>query len=341
MLKMSRQNLTIAVLIIGLAYFPKMNLAQEPVNWLAEYIAMSNNGRYLAVQFVTDVKKDNLNYVREIWIYNLDDLTSPPQYLAGVDDYASVFSFSPNSQQVAVDNDGRLKVFDTEDHSLIFSFSNPLSDRSAFSSTLSYNPDSTYIMSNGYAWSTRDGEISVWDTETGLRVHALPTYRPQEYVNRPWLSPDWRHFLDWSHPDGLRIHEFDIDHGVTSHLVTISEAADGAVFSPDGTLFALATAAEEIHVFRTDTWELTFIQALGDNSCGGKHITMGFGNTNPWLLCNGNGWLLIWDMETGELLLRDSPEGTFSHISSDDGIVFADHLIHVPVDYVHHSLGRE
>ena len=54
--------------------------------WKAESIAMSPDGRY-SVQFVTDVKKDSLNYVREVWKYSLDNDLSSPLFLRDLEDY--------------------------------------------------------------------------------------------------------------------------------------------------------------------------------------------------------------------------------------------------------------
>ena len=307
--------------------------AQEKTSWLAESIVMSPNGRYLAVLYVTD-EWDGSNYVREVWTYRLDDLSSRPRYLVGVNDHHTVVLFSPDSQQISVADRGRLRIFYTDDHSPTVDFANASTERSAHTITLSYSPDGTNIMSISYAWITRNGEMSIWDIATGLRVHAVATHQSQEFHEHPWLSPDWRQFLDWSHTEGVRIHEFDIGQGVGRHLATILDAANAAAFSPDSSLFALATTKGEIHVFRTDTWKLTYIQVLGEDTCGGMYMTLGFGHINPWLVCYGDGWLLVWDIESGEVLLREKPDGSFSHISMDDGILFADYLIHIPVDYV-------
>lgn len=299
---------------------------------MAESIAMSANGRHLTVLYATD-EWDGYNFVREVWTYNLADLLSPPQFLAQVSDHGANLSFSPDSRQIAVADRRRLRVYNTDDNSLFVDIPNPSNEQSADLIMPSYSPDGEHIMAFSYIWRTHYSEMSIWDIDTGTRIFAVPVYQSQEIVELPWLSSDWRQFLDWSQSDGVRIYEFDIKHGIGSHLASISDAASGAAFSPDSSLFALATTEGKIHVFRTDTWELTYIQMLGEESCGGILVTLAFGHINPWLACFGDGWLQVWDIETGEMLLSDKPAGSFSHISLDDGVLFADDIIHIDVDY--------
>lgn len=319
----------VAAFLCCLAISPGWLQAQEAAPWKAESIAMSPDGRYLTVQFVTDVKKDSLNYVREVWKYSLDNDLSSPLFLRDLEDYISIMSFSSDNQKIAVADGIRLTIYDTDNNSLLLDIPVPSAEESARFEIHSFSSDNRYIMTFSYVWRTRHGEISIWDIETGMRVQSIPTDRSSETIRRPWLSPDWRLYLDWSRSDQVSIYEFSIDKGVGSHLGTFAVTARGAAFSSDSSLFALAASEGEIHVFRTDTWELTYIQVRGEHSCGGEYVSLAFGHNNPWLVCYGNGWLLVWDIGTGELLLRDKPDdGGFSHISVDDGILFADRLIY-------------
>ena len=94
--------------------------AQAAPRWLAESIVMSNDGRHLAVQYVVDNfpgqfivdQEEGIHYFREVWIYNLDDVSSPPRRLVDLkSNYAyGAMSFSPDSQQIAVADKRRLRV---------------------------------------------------------------------------------------------------------------------------------------------------------------------------------------------------------------------------------------
>lgn len=330
---MRNNRILIAVLLVCcLLRFDITAQAQDNIPWLAESVAMSTNGRHLAVIYATD-EWDGYNFVREVWTYNLADLLSPPVFLAKVDEVGADLSFSPDSKKIAVGDRGRLRMYNTEDNSLVIEIPNPSSEESADFRLQSFSPDGEHIMAFSYVWRTHYSEMSIWDIETGIRIFAVPVYQSLEIVELPWLSSDWRQFLDWSHSDGVRISEFDIEQGIGSHLATFSDAASGAAFSPDSSLFALATTEGDIQVFRTDTWDLTYIQVLAEHSCGSSLVTLAFGHINPWLVCYGDGWLFVWDIKTGELLLRDKPAGSFSHISLDDGVLFADDIIHIDVDY--------
>lgn len=329
----------IVLLLCCLMRFGSTAQAQDAPRWVAESIVMSNDGRHLAVHYIVDKFPGQIIAARElgrdllskVLIYNLDDLSSLPRRLVDLKSHSgdSALSFSPDNQQIAVADKKRLRVFNSEDHSLILDLPDTSNEKSAYSIVLSYSPDSRYIMSISYAWNTKTGEMSIWDVRTGLRTFNIITHQShQKYEERPWLSPDWRQFVNWSHTEGVSIHQFDIEQGLGSHIATISEAADAAAFSPDSSLFALATPEGEIQIYRTDTWDLTYIQVLSEDTCGGEYSILAFGHINPWLVCYGNGRLIVWDIETGEVLLVGKPNGSFSHISMDDGMLFANRLIY-------------
>ena len=302
--------------------------AQENISWEAEFIVMSPNGRHLAVRYDADETEGN-EFSREVWIYNLDDLSSAPRHLANTYHQYTRLSISPDSQQIAVAEKGRIRVFNTGDHSKILDFSYTWPERSVIHHSVSFGPDSRHIMyyRNLPQYLNEsgadEGRIIVWDTETGLRDLEI-SYRSQDIADKPWLSPDWRQLMDRSHSDGLRIYEFNSERGLGSRISTFSEAALGLAFNADSSLFALATLEDEIHVYQTDTWDLTYIQVLSEHTCRGKYVMLAFDHTNPWLACLGNERLSVWDIETGKLLLMDKIDAFFGLIAWNEGMLFAD-----------------
>lgn len=333
-MRKNNRMLKIIVLLFCLAYFQGAVPAQDDVPWGAVLIAMSNNGRHLAVKYGEyDGEEKNSG----VWLYDLDAPLSPPHYLGEANFYGTAMTFSPDSQRVTVARGSGLEIFNTRDNSQLLEILNSSLVIPANFGMLSHSLDSKHIMSFSYRWRHDDGVMFIWEIDTGMLVSSTPAPRSSQWVKHPWLSPDWRHFLDWSPAWRVRIHEFDIDQGLGPHLVTISDEDErGAFFSPDSSLFALVKPApgSEIKVFRTDTWELTYIQVLGEHACSGADVTLAFGHIKPWLIywCTWDARLLVWDLETGELLLRAKGTGGFKYITPDDGVLVAAKHGYLPED---------
>ncbi|MCY3780513.1 MAG: WD40 repeat domain-containing protein [Chloroflexi bacterium] len=327
MRQICRRILLVVFVLFGLANRPAHYLAQEQYPWGTVLIAMSNSGRHLAAKYDTG-EKDGDEFSSEVWIYNLDDFSSTPRHLADTDQFYSQLSFSPDSHQIAIAEKGRLRVFSTEDHSQILDFPYAWQE-DVVHHRLSFSPDSRHLMyyRNVPHYSkvsgADEGRIMIWDIETGLRDHETP-YRSQDIADDPRLSPDWRYLLDRSHSDGLRIYEFDRANGLGSRIATFPTAARDTAFSGDDSLFAFVAREDEIHVYRTDTWELAYVQLLSEYTCHGKYAMLTFHHLNPWMACLGNERLSVWDIETGVLLLSDEIDVFFSLISWDSGMLLVD-----------------
>ena len=328
-------------LLFCLAYISDAVQAQENAPWLAESIAMSNDGQHLAVKYGAYVKKedrDESGYDSGVWIYDLDDLLSPPRYLRGVSFNDTFIAISPDSRYISLAEYQRLEIFNIGDNSLILDMQRTATERPLDLSTISYSADGKSIMFLSDWWVTRDHEMSIWDIDTDSRVLAIPAERAGQSWQLPKLSPDWRQFLDWWHPDGVQIHPFDVQQGLGSPLGVVSvDASDvrGIACSPDSSLFGLAIPDDEIKIYRTDTWELTYIQVLGEYSCGNSNVTLAFGHINPWLIlachtygcgsqCEWYGGLVVLDFETGAFLLIQNEAPSFGYITPDDGFLVGD-----------------
>lgn len=331
--KMNNRAYTLALLVCFLTGLPCWIQAQQQVSWEAVSISMSKNGRHLAVKYGAYVEKedrDESGYDSGVWIYNVDDLSSPPRYLRGAEFYGTFMAFSPDSRHISLAEHRRLQVFSIAGNSSILDLPSTATEIASDFSTVSYSADGKFIMSLSDWWATEDHEMSIWDIGTGTRVLSISSVRvAQSRQPLPRLSPDWRQFLDWWHPDGIQIYEFDTQHGLHSLLGTVAVDVSnerGVAFSPDSSLFALVIPDDEIKVFRTDIWELTYTQALDEHSCGNADVTLAFGHINPWLIfrCAWFGQLLVWDIETGELLHQYEDAGRFLFITPDDGILVTD-----------------
>lgn len=340
----SNRTLVIIALLFCFTYFHNVIQAQKNVLPLkALDIEMAGNGKYLAVKYGAIEWVDHTpEYSSEIWIYDLEKLTSLPQSLNDAvrdyDAYYATLAFSPNSEYLAAGSYNRMTVFNTENNAVILDLpasATPI--RSAFS-WFSFSPDSNYIaaFSEWWGWELHDRyheryhEMSIWDIHTGQRIHAIAATRGQQFIVHPWLSPDWRQFLDWAPRDATIIYEFDAQQGGLGQTTgSIIPHNIGTAFSPDSSFFTLATWEDrgvEVHVYETDTWTLKNSILLHQNRCIYNGPSWALAHSHPWLAsgCAANGTISIWNYETNKLMFRDNTFRTgFPEFTPDDAFLIA------------------
>ena len=310
---MNKRMIIITVLLLYLVCFHSVFQAQEQVPWRIISIEMSQNGRYLAVKHGPRVWVANTSsYDIGIWIYDLENLLSPPRYLSEAH-YDTWMVFSPNSEYLAVGGSDNLTVFNTDNNAVILDLPSSATAIPTDFSWVSFSPDSNYIMSSSASWVSAlwasEYEISIWHIHTAQRVQAVTASIFSLPVGPLWLSPGWHQFFNWTRSltEMDTIHEFDIEQGVGQLLGSISSGQEvGAVYSPDSSFFALATWEGEVQVYETDTWTLKNSISLHNSPCGEGGAKLAFAHNNSWLAA-GCGWdrtVSVWDYETDELVFR-------------------------------------
>ena len=313
---MQKRILAIGVLLLSLACFHHISQAQEQASpWQAMAIAMSENWRYLAVQSgVPGAKTPNVDY--EIWFYDLENLLLPPQFLAGDIASSARMIFSPNSRYLAVASLPELSIFDIEDGVSILDLQRTSTEPPTNFEKTSFSPDSNYVMTFSDWWYS-DSKLSIWNIHTGQRIHAIDAQRGRERVYYTWLSPDWSQLARWSGPyeedNHALVYEFDIENGLGQPLAHLTENGRTAVFSPDGTLFAVVAEEEfmvgdvKVLVYETDTWVLKTSKLTSERGCGANNI-LRFSHDNSLLLlvykCLFDEWILLWNLATDELVIE-------------------------------------
>ena len=309
---MSKNNrmLIIVVSLFLLPYFHVVSQAQDELRWRAVSIAISNNGRYLAVkhgisQWINDVR----HYENGVWIYDLENLLLPPHYLSEAQEYHSWLKYSPNSEYLAVGGYRRLTIFETENNDVILDLPSSATPIPSDFRWFTFSPDSKHIMTFSDLWSP-EHEMSIWDIDTGQRVHAVATSIFPQQVGPLWLSPDWHQFFSWttSLTELETIYQFDIERGVGQPLGTTFTGNEvGALFSPDSSFFALATWEGEVQVYETDTWTMKNSISLHQSPCGESGVALAFAHKQPWLAatCTWEGTLSVWDYQINQLVFRD------------------------------------
>ena len=312
---MNKRMIIIAVLLVYLLCFHCVLQAQQEYRWRALSALISDNGRYLAVKHKSrEWIDDTSDYDRGIWIYDMENLLSPPQYLSEAQKHPASIGYSPNSEYFAVGGYNRLTVFNIENNAVILDLPSSATPIHSEFSLFSFSPDSNYIMSFSNWWEM-EHEISIWDVHTGQRIHAIAISQDQQWDNRPWLSPDWRQFFNWTTTttEMDTVYEFDVEQEIGQQLGSIfsngisARPEVGALFSPDSSFFALARWDGEVLVYETDTWTLKNSISLHRSPCGEGGVSLAFAHNHPWLAatCGWDGTLSVWNYETNNLVFRD------------------------------------
>lgn len=313
---MHKQILAIAVWLLSLAWFLHISQAQEQApSWQAQAIAISDNGRYLAVRSgFRGTEVPNATY--EIWVYDLDNLLLPPRFLADDIKIGGRMIFSPNNRYLAVEVFHELSIFDIEDGVSILELQRTSTDPPTDFGRTSFSPDSNYVMSFS-DWWFKGSTMSIWDIQTGQRIHAIDAQRGRERVFYTWLSPDWKQLARWSGPNTEEnqalIYAFDIETGLGHANAFLTENGRTGVFSPDGTLFAVLTEETiiggevKLLVYETDTWALITSKLANAHGCGAQN-TLRFSHDNSFLLlvyrCLFEEWISVWNIATDELVIE-------------------------------------
>jgi len=306
---MNKRMIIITVLLLYLVCFHCVFQAQEEVPWRIISVEISKDGRYLAVKHGARVWVANTsNYDSGVWIYDLENLLLPPKYLSEAHYYDTRMVFSPNSEYLAVGGYYNLMIFNTNNNAVILDLPRSATTMLTDFRWISFSPDSSYIMSFSDAWQM-EHEISIWNIHTGQRIHAVDVQRTTEWVERPWLSPDWRQFFNWSptRTGTDTIYQFDIEQGIGQLLGSISSGEEiAATYSPDSSFFALVLWEGEVQVYETDTWTLKNSISLHQSPCGEGGALLAFAHNNSWLAvsCPWDGTLSVWDYEANELVFR-------------------------------------
>lgn len=296
-------------------YAPLLGQSIEPSQVVS--IEMSSDGSYLAVKHEASMWIDSNTYAEDgVWLYDLSNLLAPPLFLREADSSYTRMVFSPNNEYLAVGSFYRLTVFETASGAVILERSHSSTAKRSDFRRIFFSPDSKYLMSFSYVYSD-ENEVSIWDIQAGERVHTIPVQPNQAHIGQLWLSPDWRHFINWSdistEKETKSIHDFDIERGVGPERRMIATGGTsmggrevGAAFSVDSLFFALATWDGKVRVYETVSWTLINEAELHQTPCGEGGVSLAFAHKHTWLAaeCSWEGLLHVWDYQRNKVIFR-------------------------------------
>ena len=230
---------------------------------------------------------------------------------------ASNLVFSPDGKTVAFSNHGEIRLWNTETGSVL---NIPLSDPTnnvperlhPSISVLVFSPDGKKLISG-----TMEGNIQMWDTETGIGLVSLTEQDPDNVKygvkEAADAEPDAT-VAATTHPDA------------TVMITTYQDPISVLAFSPNGKLLA-AGSHRQIRLWNMETGNWGKGISSISNYKEGREVFHGaealvFSPDNTTLVNgDGNGKIQLWDMTTGDELitLNGHTEGMEMLQFSSDG----------------------
>ncbi len=292
--------------LIDAADVLRQNLTKLPIavqtliqsNAPARDVAFSPNGRLIAAAME--------NGELFIWDTETGDevatLTHPDVFLVSL-------AFSPDNKQVATSSDGVYSAFiwdiETEEQLLEI----PLDELSL---DIAFHPDGHLLVTG-----TWDGEVSLWNTETGTEVH---TFDAEGRVGMLAFSSDGR-FLLIGGGNGyiMALDNYEIIATLPHKSYVLSVA-----FSPDGTLVATASTDSVAAI-----WDAATGEQLRTFHHQGRAEDITFSPDGQWVaIASEDSRLRLWHIDSGEetqmhhdgavTLVTFSPDSRWLASVSDD-----------------------
>lgn len=292
--------------------------------------AFSENGRYLAVLYGLDINGFS-DSGGDIWLYDLENLLLPPHELVE-GTYASIsLKFSPNSRYLALGNYQNLSVFNLEDKVSILDLHRTSTEVPTDFYTTAFNSESSHIMAFSHLWA-REPEMSIWSIDSAERIQATAAKPGRRRTYRSWLSPDFHQYVIWSDysEGGTIVYEYDIHQGLGRQLARLPGRTESAVFSPDGSLFAVEIGGligekVKIQVYETAAWsqKRTIVTDVG--TCEAD-VGWRFSHDNTYLAFVHTCFetrIFVWNLSTEEVLLNSVIDQSFVRFTRNNKFLVA------------------
>ncbi len=256
----------------------------------------------------------------------MENILSPPRYLAGSSHIGANLVFSPNDQYLAIGASQGLSIINLENKETVLKLHRMATDIPTDFKWTSFNSDSSHIMAFSDWWTTQY-EMSIWELDSAERVRTALARRGRRWTYLTWLSPDWRYLARrWHHfEEGTIVNAFDIERGPGAVLARLPGNIGSATFSPDGALFVVAVeglTADRValHVYDTATWSLLKRIETNAGSCEAD-VTWRFSHDNTYLAfaytCMSTK-LSVWHLDTEELVFHSETDFVGARFTSNN-----------------------
>lgn len=308
--------------------------SQSDVSAYIQRFALSHNGRFVAAKSMLAVD-DSDEKSAFIWLFDLQNILSPPRFIANVHRHTSFIIFSPDDEYLAVGwyrevrvfrlSDGRESLYQSRSWTMV-----PILTASRLILP-SFSPDSRYIQFLNFP-SEGERVLEIWQVNTGEQVKIVPAGEYRDRSRSLLMSPDWRQGVAaWSDAP-VNVLAFSIENGIGERVGALSDEAGtvGDAFSADGSLFAHATWGGGVEVYDTATWALLNRRQLHETPCGDLGVSFTFSNIGSRLAssCQNESRITVWDYENDIIEFMIVSRALRLQFSSDDT-----YLIGNPVTY--------
>jgi WD40 repeat protein len=169
-------------------------------------------------------------------------------------------------------------------------------------------------------YSVRDRLLHEWNLTTGLLIQSWQA--PAEWFETFCLSPDERSFMAIGAGEGDVVFR-DLANESNPRVDRNVPEAEGICFSPDGKLFAVASAMGYVRVWETATWRE--VATLRGHLLGVFSVVFS-GDGKRLATGGGNAALKLWDTESWQEVLALEGQGSMlrgTAFSPDGNVIFA------------------
>ena len=328
------KSLIVLALILTLSANGGTAWSQKDVTAYIQRFALSHKGRYVAAKSMLAV--DGADEQRAfIFLYDLQNVLSPPRFIAETHRHTSFIIFSPNDEYLAVGWYREVRVFRLGDGRELLNQARfwtmvPILTASRLILP-SFSPDSRYIQFLNFH-SDDERVLEIWQVDTGEQVKVVPAGAFRDSGKSLLMSPDWRQGVAAWGDAPVAALAFSIEDGIGETVGALSDEAGtvGDAFSDDGSLFAHATWGGGVEVYDTVTWALLKRRQLHETPCGDLGVSFTFSNTGSRLAstCQNESRITVWDFVKDKIEFMTVSRALRLQYSSDDT-----YLVGNPVSY--------
>lgn len=211
---------------------------------------------------------------------------------------------SPDGARVAIGNaEGRIEIWNARHGTLLTSWN----AHPGYVTSVVFHPGGQWLASAG-----ADGNIRLWETATGAEMFAVPGH--SGFVSSIAFSPDGHTLISGGSDNRLKLWDVKTGQELSSdtffHSQYHADAIPVVAVSPDGTLMASGGRGQADTTIRI--WNLADQHTMHVfKSNAGPVEDLAFNSDHSMLLSGHyDGAILLWNIETGELVKTIANGGT-------------------------------
>lgn len=246
-------------------------------------IINKETGNITSIKFFSNNTKiaTSSNGENEIKIWDLDNLVI--KHRLKVENYSPQFAISSNDKYIAIIDDKKIKVWDTEKGKFIKEFT----DNKWRYTGVAFNLGS--IVLNAITW---DGRLKSWNIDSGEELRSIDF---EKSVDNVTLGPDGTKVAEWSFNS---ISIYDTKKRIVTNLNGHFNCVNHVSFSPDGLSVLSASDDKTIRIWNVETGKMRILTGHTDAVNYAEFSRDG----NRIISASKDKSVRIWDVNSGQMI---------------------------------------